>query len=107
MLHLKEARTNAGYTQGQVGEIMGVTQSTYSYWESGRTKIDSVSLKKLAALFGVTTDYLLGRDDPTPPVDAQLSDIDYALSGEIRELSDDEKKDILDYVRFKRAQKKR
>ena len=106
MLHLKDARKNAGFTQGQVGEIIGVTQSTYSYWESGRTKIDAESLKKLAALFNVSTDYLLGRDEPTQTIDEQLSEIDFALSGELRNLSDDEKKDVLDYMRFKRAQRK-
>lgn len=38
-------------------------------------------------------------------LDEQLSDVEFALYGEVRELTDDEKRDILDYVRFKRAQK--
>lgn len=87
---------------------MGVSRSAVAMWESG-TEPGNDMLQRLADHFNVTVDYLLGRtDDPTPPtLDEQLSGIDFALSGEIRDLTDDEKQDILDYVRFKRAQKKR
>ena len=107
-VRLKAMREQAHLSQAALAKKVGVAQSTVGMWESGRNKPENAKLEALANLFNVTTDYLLGRDDPTPPVDdAQLSDIDFALSGEIRELSDDEKQDILDYVRFKRAQKKR
>lgn len=48
------------------------------------------------------------RDHFSPLTGASAPDItsiDFALSGEISQLSDAEKKDILDYVRFKRQQK--
>ena len=38
-------------------------------------------------------------------LDAQLSGIDFALSGEIHDLTDNEKQDILDYIRFKKSQR--
>lgn len=34
-----------------------------------------------------------------------ISEIEFALSGEIHDLTEDEMRDVLDYVRFKRAQK--
>ena len=57
----KEARKSAGLTQKEVAAVVGVNQNTYSYWENGKTKIDSESLAKLSELFGVTTDFLLGK----------------------------------------------
>ena len=59
---LKEIRKIKGLTQKQVAEHIGITQNAYSYWETGRNKIDNESLKKLADFFGVSVDYLLGRD---------------------------------------------
>ncbi len=38
-------------------------------------------------------------------LDQQLSGIDFALSGEIHGLTDNEKQDILDYIRFKKSQR--
>lgn len=60
MNNLKIARKKAGYTQKQVGEILGVTQNAYHYWEAGKIKLDGETVKKLAELFDTTTDYLLG-----------------------------------------------
>ena len=60
-MRLKEARKSAGLTQKEVAAVVGVNQNTYSYWENGKTKIDSESLAKLSELFGVTTDFLLGK----------------------------------------------
>ena len=76
MNNLKAARTKAGYTQAEVGEKIGVTQSTYSYWESGKSKIDNKTLAQLATLYGASIDYLVGRtggylrETPPPSLDA-------------------------------------
>ncbi len=39
-------------------------------------------------------------------LNAQLQGIDFALWGEVKELSDAQKQDILDYIKFKKQQKK-
>lgn len=53
----------------------------------------------------------LGSDAPDvqqhPAQPSGISDIVFALSGEIHDLTEDEMQDVLDYVRFKRAQKAR
>lgn len=58
-MRLKEARKASGLTQREVATYVGVNQNTYSYWENGKTKIDSESIAKLAKLFNVSIDYLL------------------------------------------------
>ena len=53
--------------------MIGVTQSTYSYWENGKVKIDHQSLEKLSKLFGVSIDDLLGNEtSPAYGDDAEL-----------------------------------
>jgi len=63
MSRIKDARKAANMTQMEVANRIGLSQPQYSAWENGRSKIDSVSLAKLANLFGVTTDFLLGKDE--------------------------------------------
>ena len=63
MTNLRAARKAKGLTQVDVARYIGLTQGAYSQWESGRVKIDAASLSKLAALFDVSTDYLLGKDN--------------------------------------------
>lgn len=69
-MRLKEARKSAGLTQKEVATVVGVNQNTYSYWENGKTKIDSESLAKLSELFGVTTDFLLDKTPCKTTVDS-------------------------------------
>lgn len=107
---LKALRKARKVTQEQLAAIIGVERSSIGKYE-GKSKImpsDDVK-DRIAAYFNISVDYLLGRtDDASPPSQTiQLSDIDFALSGEIRELTDDEKQDLLDYVRFKRSQRGR
>lgn len=70
IMRLKEARKSAGLTQKEVATVVGVNQNTYSYWENGKTKIDSESLAKLSELFGVTTDFLLDKAPCKTTVDS-------------------------------------
>lgn len=61
---IKELRVNAGLTQTQVGEVLGVKQSQYQRWESGKRDYPIAVLVTLAEYFGVSTDYiLLGKSD--------------------------------------------
>ena len=69
MLRLKEVRKSKGLTQQDVAKYVGISQNNYSYWENGKVKIDNDSIKKLADLFNVSVDYLLGRDTPTHTLD--------------------------------------
>ena len=61
-MNLKQIRKSKGFTQQEVADFIGISQNNYSYWENGKVKIDSKSLQKLAELFDVTIDYLLGKE---------------------------------------------
>lgn len=57
---LKELRIERGLTQGQVSKRIGVTSSMVSAYENGIRQPSFEILIKLAYLYGVSSDYLLG-----------------------------------------------
>ena len=67
MDNLKALRESKKITQSQLGEHIGAKKSAISLWESGKRQPDQETLVRLANFFGVTVDYLLGRNDPPPP----------------------------------------
>ena len=118
---IKEMRISHGMTQLDLARVAGVSDKAVSTWEKGANTPRMGAIQKMADYFHVSKGYLIGEDDgffavnvqpqnALAPDDSPLPDInsiDYALSGEIRCLSDAEKEDVLDYIRFKRAQKAR
>lgn len=62
-LRLRELRDSKGLTQVQVGKRIGVTSKTISGYEHNTITPPIDALKKLALLFGVSADYLLGLED--------------------------------------------
>lgn len=67
--NLKNARKKAGLTQAQAAEAIGVNDGTYKNYEQGKREPNGDKMVAIANLFGVTTDYLLGRPGAAPPID--------------------------------------
>lgn len=62
---LKKARDEAGLKQIDAAEKLGISNGTLSGYERDYRDPDTDVLNKMAELYGVTVDYLLGRsDDP-------------------------------------------
>ena len=99
MNRLKEARKAKGLTQKEVAEYIGIGQSGYSYWETDRSRINSQSLSRLATLFEVSTDYLLGKEEPTPTNGDGLDYQEKELLALIRDLTPDQKDFLLAQLR--------
>lgn len=59
---LKNLRTNAGMTQTELANRLGITKSVVSYYELQERTPSPDVLIRLAGIFRVTTDYLLGID---------------------------------------------
>ena len=60
---LKAARTDAGLTQEQAAERLGVSRQTVSNWETGKTYPDIVSVVKMSDLFHISLDRLLKEEE--------------------------------------------
>lgn len=63
MNRLRELRKEKGLTTTELGEIIGCSNPTITNYERGYRKPDPETLLKLADYFGVSVDYLLGRDE--------------------------------------------
>ncbi|SFA47763.1 Transcriptional regulator, contains XRE-family HTH domain [Parageobacillus thermantarcticus] len=88
-MRIKELRIKRGLSQENLAKKLGMNRVNISHYERGViTKIPSDVLAKLADIFGVSTDYLLGKtDDPSP---SNNSDWDSKLP----ELTEKDEKDI-------------
>jgi transcriptional regulator with XRE-family HTH domain len=57
---LSELCTDQGLTEQRLAELVGVDRGTVERWESGVERIPPGQRARLAGLFGVTVDYLMG-----------------------------------------------
>lgn len=62
-VRLKELRLEAGLSQKALGDKLGFSQTCLAKWEIGTNEACFDDLIKIADYFGVTTDFLLGRED--------------------------------------------
>ena len=60
MTRIKECLDRMGQTQKWLALTLGVKQPSVHDWITGKNKPTAANLQKLAALFHVSTDYLLG-----------------------------------------------
>lgn len=105
--NLKSARKKSGKTQKEVADLLGVGQSTYKNYECGLREPNGDTIVALANLFGVTTDYLLGRPDAKPPEDpiklaAQEFHLDSAQRGILAAylyMDPDDRKQFIAYIK--------
>lgn len=65
--NIRKLRMDNGYTQKQIAEHLGISQNTYSQYEIGVLNYPVDAVVKLADLYHVSTDYLLGRTNVKTP----------------------------------------
>ena len=68
----KNLRMQNHYTQGQMADLLGISRSAVSMYETGNREPDLETLEKIAKFFNVDMNYLLGSsvtvtsDNPEP-----------------------------------------
>lgn len=83
---LRKLRRDKDMTSKKVADVIGVKYATYNHYETGRINPPPDKLAKLAELFGVTTDYLLGREssfmlkEDSLPYDSTPASLDFVGS---------------------------
>lgn len=71
---IHELRSALGWSQVELARALNVSKQTVSNWENDNIQPSIDMLVRLARVFGVTTDYLLGLED-APRLDVSgLSD---------------------------------
>lgn len=59
-IRIRELRNDKDLTQEQVANHLGIKQTVYSRYETGKNDIKIEQLKKLCLFYGVSADYVLG-----------------------------------------------
>lgn len=70
---LQELRKGANYSQEQLADILGVSRQAISKWETGQGKPEIDNIVKLAAVYHVSTDYILLDIEPMPAPPPQVT----------------------------------
>ena len=60
---IKNLRVHSGMSQVQLAERLGITKSAVNAWEMGTNSPSLSYIIRLAQIFGVSTDYLLGVNE--------------------------------------------
>jgi transcriptional regulator with XRE-family HTH domain len=94
---IRELRKGRHLTQTELSEKIGVAQSDLSRMEQGEYKVGLDTLFKLLQVFDLKIGEFFGESDTTGPEDRELV-------SEYRELSDEARQEIRDFMRFKRMQ---
>ena len=58
---LRDLRNDKDMNQTEIAEILGMSQTGYSKYETGENDIPTEVLIKLADFYETSTDYILGR----------------------------------------------
>ena len=66
--NLKKFRKLCGFRQEDVAKIIGVDRSAYAYYEGGKTEPNVENIKKIAALFRVDVNTLVGAESSASDV---------------------------------------
>ena len=95
--NIKKARLDAGLTQKEVAEKLGVAQAQYARWESGGRNPKDETVEKLAEIFGTSFEILKGRDDGLEEIVSLLKKY---------ELTEEDKQEIITFLENFLANKK-
>ena len=104
MNRIAELRKRNKVSQAKLGKLVGAAQNTVSQWENGLREPDTDTLHALADFFGVTIDYLLGRDSEqknNPDIVDDAGDLE--IQSILSELTPENREKLLELARLYRA----
>lgn len=100
-MKIRELRTKKNLTMKQLGDIVGVAESTISLYERGKRQPDFETLKHLADFFEVSIDYLLGAEgEKIKPAVPELPSDEQEFLKRFKRLNESDKEAILDQMQF-------
>jgi transcriptional regulator with XRE-family HTH domain len=94
---IRELRKGRRLTQTELSEKIGVAQSDLSRMEQGEYKVGLDTLFKLLQVFDLKIGEFFGESETSGPEDRELV-------SQFRELSDEARQEVRDFMSFKRMQ---
>ena len=65
---IQDLRIDSDLSKKKIGEILHISQRSYSHYETGSRNIPIEMLIRLADYYDTTIDYLVGRTDNKEPI---------------------------------------
>lgn len=105
---LRELRDKLGVNQDVVAEACEISRVALTRYENGQRVPRAQIASRLADYYGVTIDYLMGRDEAAPsPAKTEEAPADERAEAKriLEGLTDEEYNAALQYLKFLRSQK--
>ena len=93
----KELRLEKKLSQEKIAEDLEISQPLIAKWESHQSTPSPEMLDYIADYFNVSVDYLIGRSK-YKNLEADNSELDNVLFSKAKDLTDDEKKTIINVI---------
>lgn len=93
----KELRLEKGLSQEKIAEDLEISQPLIAKWESHQSTPSPEMLDYIADYFNVSVDYLIGRSKYRN-LEADNNELDNVLFSKAKDLSNDEKKAIINVI---------
>ena len=102
---IRSLRKQAGLTQTELGDMLGVKKNAVSKWECGRVEdIPAGKIKAMAQIFDVPPSYLIDNDSELPAASTVTEeDIKFALFGGDGEITDEMFDEVKQFAAFVKA----
>ena len=95
--NLKFLRTKKGLSQEKLAKMIGKDRSSIAYWELGKSEPSIDNVIKISNVLNVPIYDLTGKDLTKEDID-ESSQLDELLFSKAKELSDEDKKMILNII---------
>jgi len=101
---LREAREKAGLKQIEASKLLGISNGTLSGYEREYRDPDTDTLHKMADLYGVSVDWLLGKSMSPSTKDTSrpepMSEQDTLMFRNWQRMTEDEKQEALNVIQY-------
>lgn len=107
--NIRVNRERLGINQVELAKIMNVSKQTVSNWENNNRIPPTQTIDKLADIFNVSVDSLLGRYvdlDNIINIEPDKDDEDYIIAKEIKKLDNEDKEFIKQMIKKLNKNKK-
>ena len=95
---LRQARKAANMTQKELAQAVELKHNAVSNWEKGVSSPDPDTIRKLCTILRMPPNFFFDTQEDDP-----LSGVEFALFGEVRQLSPEDQQDVLNFIRYKRS----
>jgi transcriptional regulator with XRE-family HTH domain len=103
---IQKAREQSGMSQEELASALGITQSALSNYELGKRRLYLANLEQLAKVLGRPLSYFMEEEKPSSGAGKSKhgtgDDVTSEIIGLLSELSDEERVQLLDYMKWRR-----